>query len=443
MQDNRFDELEGPFMDQAWEEMRRLLDQEMPLTEKRRRGWLWLWLLLLLGGIAGGLWLFSRLEQKQERKGEDPVAILEYPTASPATARGDSEAHTSIPIEPGNSTTRKAATTGQADPSRSASVAVSGKGRGFQAPAPPGGNQEPDQVNQLIADPAPAVVNSRAEAVRTEDQLPAIGPPVSPAETPPGLHLVYSPPMATLNSLLPQPLSGSLLQTEPSLTGRDRKGRIRLGIEGGVLTSLAEPAYGWSGGVGVHYQPARGRWAVVSGLYWQRAGNRMLFDSDQSVTLSLAQYDQSIFPESFQVNSSSVEGQYFAELDRTDYLTFPLLAAYRLTPDLQLESGLQLAYLAGHQKTAGYEVMFEDAMPPNSVSGQQRSFVLADNDFSGLPIRRFDVAFSGGLGFYPGERWGLRLHYNHGLVSPLEASGGAVFNRQLRFSVIYFPVRNH
>ena len=54
MQDKPNIEIDGQFVDSAWEEMQKMLDAEMPVQQKgRRKPLLWLW--LLLGLVATGV----------------------------------------------------------------------------------------------------------------------------------------------------------------------------------------------------------------------------------------------------------------------------------------------------------------------------------------------------------------------------------------------------
>ena len=75
------DKLDGQFVDRAWAEMQKLLDQEMPVTlaekEKKRRPLLWLLLLFgLLGGSAAGFyWLAKPGGKIPTLKEPDPVAL--------------------------------------------------------------------------------------------------------------------------------------------------------------------------------------------------------------------------------------------------------------------------------------------------------------------------------------------------------------------------------
>ena len=72
MQDKGLDE---QFLDHAWSEMQELLDQEMPVEEKKKRRFLWLWFvmpLLVLGGL-GVYWTIgndkpSSLPKEQKRE---------------------------------------------------------------------------------------------------------------------------------------------------------------------------------------------------------------------------------------------------------------------------------------------------------------------------------------------------------------------------------------
>jgi hypothetical protein len=78
-----------PFADHAWEEMRKLLDQEMP-ERKRRVPLLWWWILLPLAGL--GYWAWAELSTPKNQpqvlqRTDVPVAAQEAPQpASSATA---------------------------------------------------------------------------------------------------------------------------------------------------------------------------------------------------------------------------------------------------------------------------------------------------------------------------------------------------------------------
>ena len=78
MQDKRIDEA---YIDEAWKEMKALLDAEMPVERKRRRFLPFLWLFLGVGGVvAAGL--FRGSESTQALPARYPVASHDHPEQS-------------------------------------------------------------------------------------------------------------------------------------------------------------------------------------------------------------------------------------------------------------------------------------------------------------------------------------------------------------------------
>ncbi len=114
MQDNL---PKDPFADHAWEEMRKLLDREMP-ERKRRVPLLWWWILLPLAGL--GYWAWAELNTPETKppvltRPDVPVAVQKAPqqgssvvAAQPAMV--PSEESADIPASAKNDTTTQAKT---------------------------------------------------------------------------------------------------------------------------------------------------------------------------------------------------------------------------------------------------------------------------------------------------------------------------------------------
>jgi hypothetical protein len=114
MQDNL---PKDPFADHAWEEMRKLLDREMP-EQKRRVPLFWWWILLPLAGL--GYWAWTELNTPETKpqvlkRPDVPVAVQETPQQAPSAVAAQpavvpSEGSTDIPASAKNGTTTQAKT---------------------------------------------------------------------------------------------------------------------------------------------------------------------------------------------------------------------------------------------------------------------------------------------------------------------------------------------
>ncbi len=416
MLDNRYDEHDGVLADRGWEEMRRLLDREMPVAEKPRRRWLF-WLLLCIGlaGAVGAVqWDADELPGPEPQKTPQPVA-------------GSSPAAASAPAEASGPTALQANPPVDTPPRSPALTAYSGGERALATPVATLPSRHPGTLVKVKAPPVFSHRNpEKYDALNavTENEVVAAA--------------------ALLPAGEPELLSYKTEQTLEWPAPPQRvvaKKRWRLAVEGAGLATMPNEVLGYSGGLRGAYR--RGRWGMATGLFWQHVGGTMAFLDESNVAVPINAVDQNDLPESFLANNpQALQGRYVAELQETNYLVLPALLTYRPARHWQLEGGVQLAYLVKHRQDARYEVDLEYQTVEFVADPTRGTLDLSDLSFEEQAVNRFDLRLQGGLSFLLSERVHFHLHYIHGFVDPLEINEGPAFNRQVRLGMSYSLLRS-
>ena len=450
MQDNKWDD---QFEDKAWEEMRKLLDQEMPVKE-RRRGLIWFFLLAGLL-VAGGALGYS-LYYPKEIKGSSLPETIPFNATMPVAEQHEEPdelnvAETTTSLAQNKHSDRTEHGTGQEItqnlPATSATIASI---------------NSPSIKNQQ---PSIGLIGKQKEAVGGQGDLMEVITKVNPLpEVSTALELAPVDVLAPIAILDYVDLEESTDSKSPlpafQKTKQKRGFFHRMGIEFGGIVNQHGFVDGQSLGLIKELPLKKSRWALrigaairentVSGVLLIDQGYSFDFANveaynviDLGNSFSL-EADPEAIPTSYRVQLAGSESL------RLLYLDVPLGLSYALSRKLRLESGVKGSYLlaASRQPVLGYHraAGFFSANATDDLAiqrDQEVDFSLSNASSESyaaggaVTYRRFDLALSAGLGYYPSRKFGFRMHYDHGFIALNNVGIQNNWNRNLHFSMTY------
>lgn len=440
------DKLDGQFVDRAWVEMQKLLDQEMPVTlaekEKKRKPLLWLLLLFgLLGGSAAGFfWLVKPNDKAPEL--DESVALNAEKATNIAAATDQTTAEikqmTTTESYPKLKQTewKKSTLTTSNNAIEEKQLAVQSTPV-VQALSIVTKEQTPEKeaLNSILIDEleeSEAMINGIAvdyEPIAALDQISGLTP---------GL-LSYDRDLKLFDQLRSDKTkkSASILPKH-------------IGLDGSVILNQFNPADGFAATAFVEYPLGKGKWSIRSGLGFRTHNGWQVWEDDGTYSYNYAEsdtFDSTIDPndpEATPITAAEIEG-YKAILKNRNkvelsYLELPLTFSYALKPRLNIETGMQFAYRvefgASNLENSRPEGAFDLAgVAGNALNTYSRS---AADGTSGLYLRRFDMAPSLGMTYALNKKLRLRMAYNHGLIRLNNVKATGNFNRNLRLTASYY-----
>lgn len=430
MQDNNPKEFDEQFIDQAWLEMKQLLDKEMPVQPKRRvAGWLWLLAgLLLLFMLAGSGYCLFRSSDNPE-----PAASLSYPNASldnnnRAETQGKNKG---LPSEPeAGSRIHKTSHGSKPNvaPLKSSGKNASQKGLSspslFTPPLQPDEGDKEDwkgsgsQVFEKVNARDNTVDARNKKAAPSAEQKPWVILPALPSEQ----ISCLSPPA---EEEWPEGLPGPILSRRP--------GMLRLAVEGGAFFLGRSVPDGLSAGLALEARPPGKRfyWRAGAFLRWYEhelnpAGNELLLENS---------FSKDPQPDGSFVNRASklVAG---ATINNSRYIQFPLLAGYQWKPRLAVEAGIQAGFLLNSDATSKWELVNEASSPGNPGSENNTIYQFKKGARS-YNLNGTSLDAVAALAFRSSGRSSLRLSYQYGLTDILSSPRDKAYLRGLQLSLAW------
>ncbi len=437
MQDNQWDE---QFRDHAWQEMRRLLDRELPVAPpRRRRGFAWIFLaaLLLLGGGAYVLWTGNPSGVAPPATGI-PAAEFSSPSQNQLASEGGGE----LPVA-GTGRSGVAAA-GSAAERRPLGVAAAGQAE-FRYPEVaiayplPGTTTEDTEVSSGEESEAAAL---QAGALREQEAAGTSFSPLAPGER--GELKVPQ----SIELLSPEPLRYEW-ETNMASIGTRKAGASFLlprhwGLRTAGLGGNGQLLNGAGLGVIAEYPLGRSRWSLRSGLEYLYLSREMKRPGARG-NLDLAAEDNQT-PSAPGTGNEDVGtgGSYAVPLPTSlryasHALSVPLSLQVRLGRRFELGGGAQLLYSFHNERRS-----MDESLSPNSFGNVQDRSTLglfyqsATAALDPEVFRRFDVALTGSLHYRLGRRWKMELAYHHGLRDLAASDYYEAYNRFGSLGVVYF-----
>ncbi|MFK8105350.1 MAG: hypothetical protein AB8G15_22750 [Saprospiraceae bacterium] len=469
--------LNDEFTDFAWSKMSTLLDQEMPVKKKKRRG-IVLWLMLgLLMGIGSSAYYFGTTTKKvdADSKGVSPTVEV----APLATKE--------IPMTPSHSAN-------ETEETKESTELVARK----EIKSPPNANV---QTTKIVTTPvktsAKVTTTNLQNTIESKVTIPMESislssktilpekiekPVLQTVEIKPAVSLLEG--LSRVNStedivaikrLALNPLSfvqivglvppifentNSTLKDKPTLIGGS--------IYGGFQHNNRSSAIGGRLGVDLIFQ-LRPKMTMTVGLAYQRLKNNYALSiakvEDDNFSLSSEAY-RSFFDsglnEYYNQDPLSVEEsreKIFLPMEYFDFVSLPIQFLFQANPKWQFSAGIDLSYLIAmrgrrlyHQVGVESELQIDGQGSPNIFSGGTRSSELQEqlDELDGtsllnqineedLAFRKWSFGTSIGLSYSPIPSLGIDLRYHFGLSNMVkdELFGAGFYNRSLSLAAAY------
>lgn len=457
MPDNRDSGLDPSFIDAAWEDMQRQLDEAMPVESKSKRrviAWWW-WAAGLLLPIASVVWFTVQRNQPelaalpidwqgkslpQETPEKEIVTVIEGKTNHAAPVYIAEQVSQSTPAQ----TELHSTIPGHKTKSPKADLSVNNLGTSTtpKAPIP--------IVNELESTPAPSseiTTNSASNKQNTPNLERKFLPLVSPV-APLSLRSLPTKELAWEGEIKPNTRMSNwafeLGATTRSFVGVD-------GLFVGLNKEWAKSNRKWSFGAGMQYRfqrlPFDNQDLSDINVSKNRAANRQedalsfgqnpdleaVLDTDNNV-INFASADSII---SIPVND-------LALVQKLHFIDIPLYANFKLRPKFQLFMGVQLSFLAKAyldiaESRSGRELDLADSYNIANGSGVNW-YANRGNTRIGVntvDFQRFQMGVSTGFTYYPRASLGLRLQYKSTPISVYKAANISTFDHWLGTSVLW------
>lgn len=425
MQEKRV-HIDDKFTNQAWAEMRNLLDRELPVAEPRRRGLAW-WLACAVGlaVLAGGAayWWFGTQAQKDKVGSALPIALSdksqtgELPESQPRVNKGSAE-------EAPTSIVKKQALSPVSKPSSAQKMSSGRNGR--KSLTPISMHQLATESDNLLA-AHPATGQMPLEKTNIETT------PLASTSVEPGTQTEI---LFNLPSGIPardfQLIENQMLanKTVASALPWAKHWVWSLQGNGSAVTSLTGL------GAGIEFGAERelsGRLSLRTGLGYDYL--RQPIYAGVSVANTIGQADPSgkVFYDNPGLSAENIFDVTLNDVDtrflKLHYLTMPLNLACTIGKRWEANLGGILGLLL-----TSSSVYVQDGLLDRAGFG-----TAADSSTSAKPakVALSDFAITGGVGFKLNRTWSLQLRYVHGMTDVLPDNNAGDHNRLIKLGIRY------
>ncbi|MBI1225672.1 MAG: outer membrane beta-barrel protein [Bacteroidetes bacterium] len=423
MQDKRI-HIDEKFIDRSWVEMQLLLENEMPVQQKKRRrfiGWWWLGL-IGIGVLFGAVYLFGNKKDKPETVTNQPIASSNSKVAvKPGHSEGENLSHEQLK------------TVGELNsPIKSSSGLMSNKGlnagyselkRRYTHSIKPE-NADNSRLN--------LIVESKSEGkplLGGKESIEAVQFDGNELKTNEYNSIENLEKLAAIpiNPLLNQHEFEFLLSSQNLY-----KRKVEWSIQASVLAVPDLSGGGFSFDLLSSNRLISNRLLLNAGLgyafisqpiYAGITSNSIVPDAfDNNIVYGNANKDMAF--EGLDPNFVTIRNQTL----KLHYLTVPIQLNYQLTNRFALNVGVSTGVLL--KSNSGY-----------SKAGILNSFASSNKDASNNStnsiISNFDFSISGGIGFKCSKSLSINLDYLHGLTDVLPNNNVGDFNRELKLGFRY------
>jgi hypothetical protein len=438
MQDNYQYDFDEKFVNQAWSQMRQMLDDEMPVDkEPQRKAWIW-WLmggLLLLSVTLTGLY-FYQSNQEEFASGQPAPAIAGQQPMTPAGSPRIREAEVTAASSESEEW--------QSETERSVEIAAERAAAEITPELPSSADPASNLAASSISHQSLPLSDTPEERAGIIGDFGSSTLPLDPMQTQSPV-LTDNQPITQdypaqanemmrvdlLESPVPTVVDGVpySLEENSSIEPISRKKPfIKLGVEGSGLSLGTDKVHGFGAALLANVQKADSRLYLKTALGYQvlkpdliERENTLQF-SNTALMAMPAEPGQEI-PPSFLTETSSV-----TELR---YIYLSVSAGYQLNEKLSLEVGLQPSWLQGST------LMETWTHTAGDTGTESAPFVtrLSDNEDA---VTNSNLSLITGLAYQINPSFGLNLEYQNGLRDILASNHKAAYLRGVKIGVAYY-----
>jgi hypothetical protein len=439
MQDSRNRGWDEQFVDQAWGEMSRLLDEELPVAvswNKHRRGLL-LVLFFLSGLVLGGVSIYLT----------DTPMIGYFPIPQPAVAIQTK------PAQPINTLSDKVSN------EIPESALVEKITRPDNKETAPSARQKAIRLNESVVSSA----TGKYEQNATEKDADLQREPLKVSPLPEILSL--SPgqietvsdvleeslfiPVEELAFLQKSALVDSLISAQeqtvesyllPPVVASAPPARLRWGAE---LGSNYYENPGYFGGLNLNYHLG-GRWQLQGGLHYgqmvsdlNNTRQGLVFATKEEADFAQRDPGTGLTNNLDQQQEANAIAELYYNVDiRLQQLSSPVQLMYRLNKKWQLATGVQLHYLLVAKRPV-QATTEATALNYSAYDRQLTGVAASDNAIDSQLFHNWNLGATFGTTFQATDRWAVHLRYQYGLFNWLETDRFFITPTNLQLSAVY------
>ena len=377
---------QNEYIDHAWEEMRKLLDQEMPVRRRQRIGWWWIGAAGLLALLWTGWYIWSHKQAEDAEVVDASAKKMGRLQSEHNPVPGDN-----LPLSPRE---RSSIVTGRAlqVPPRLPSVKESSTGPKPQA-------SEKKGQGASVENGVP-VNNTQNSVVHEERAVSGVdwvqrNPPVSRTS----MEAIMPLPRIERNNLVP---AEQTPDTSLFAIAWPAKTSWSFGVE---LAMILDNRAGITGGFsGLTAAWRQGRWSVHSGLDWVRQDLSSLQGDFVNESLLMDAPNPNLAPEGSRIP------QLPSSLDvRSSQLRIPFFLSYHLSPKWSIGLGVHMRYWLQAQQQWSYGTDLDPKLQLDATESFGALLGRAGDQLSTTVYRRWDVAPMVQLTFSMHEQWQLGM----------------------------------
>ncbi len=462
-------EIDDEFVSQAWDSMKHMLDQEMPVNpnpvlqkEHSNRRIPLLLLLLLISFGAGAAWMYwyDQKPEPQPPKEESPRAMLfESPITDPSNI---AEIKTS---EFENKSTLNTST-----PTNKDKPAPNPTAEELEANSPVARNPQASEINasatqnskiqfawvdhsgtslKIQKTVVPKLQQNLVPIVSVQEQAIKGGQLVPKKSALSQQDLSSTSLLSDRVSVEPLELLASLNPIEsfketdaeisPSFFKPVNK-KWRLALEAAFIRDNGTKEFSNSYSIGALIErQLDNRFSIQSGVAWHHLNKRSNASKNNQNLVNSFGLDST---ENFILEDYYENAVETGVLEVLDYVKVPLQLSYKIHERIRIHTGVHVAYLLSPIRLGAKDeipTLVDGEKPSKEVLDETRRTFVRDG------LKKVDFGVQVGMGIYPSKRLGLFVNYNSGL---LDFSDNEHFqfrevhsNQYVQLGLVYYPFK--
>lgn len=433
MQDNYENGVNQPLVDRGWEEMRRLLDREMPVapaTTKPSRRLLPMWWLAAacISAIALGGAFYWNVDSPRV-SGAPAIADTAAPVQTPCVEE-EKMSIAGVQKEPTSKTVdniQSDAATFLFNKQQLAIHTFQPQGQSTAIAAQENASSILQVLDEKQPDSSADPSLETTSATLYETPAPAV------IDALPGIsHVFLVSPGTALGA------KASAVKALPSWLPDN------LAVSTGIISGDYAPVEGFQVGVDAQYALG-GKWSLVSSPAYRFQRQSLSLEVEATTIASgpitLDEQLDVAFAESVSTtNNIAPTSTYYTAL-KNHYVDVPIQIAYQAGTRFRLEAGPSFSYLAGVYEGSPFSNGAASADTQsfyNSTASRSWYSAEADDKLNPVYFNRLDIGVNLGVTYRPAQWLGLRLQYRQGFVDMLKTQSYELRNRQLALSTLVF-----
>jgi Outer membrane protein beta-barrel domain len=213
----------------------------------------------------------------------------------------------------------------------------------------------------------------------------------------------------------------------------DKSSKTHFGMTTGIHTEGGQKIDGWQIGLMANKYLTK-KWAIYAGLNYRKT--MVQVDSLSDLKLGYVSYGStSTTPVSVQ-NPSLIPVKKII-LKQLNYLELPIGVNYNFNKKWAASAGIKMAYLMS--PNVGISADSTVFFLKEAVSNKVANYALdQSNSVAALGLQRWDIAAIGGINYNINNKISLSLRYDYGFKNVLNRANWAAYNRFVGFNAVYY-----